>query len=218
MQNFIRSLLAVVVVVLVGGVGAKGSPISSFGDLLGSGSRQAFQMPLGPPVNNLMERVDGADFIVEKGEGEYHVGFFKKVGESWVLGAYLDTDNSYSDNYSVAKGWCSGLANRDVFLEEDSPDYVVVAYDPDGGDFAELDGGLDFDENCTLWESGYNFIPGSGLIEYDGVVGGLLDFAFPANDGSIAYVDSIVLVPEPATMVLLAFGGVAFLRRRRCSE
>jgi len=176
MRNSRHILVAVVVVVvLAGGVGVvRGAMvIDDPRQLIGANDNRYISMEY---LDNLMERIDGNDSVVDKGDGEYYILFGKDVEGGLVFGGYVETDNGYSNNnYSGYEGWCDGHVDRNTFLEGSSPDYAMAIYDPDGGQFAlhYANGTLVFDDNLTLWESGGLF-PGVGGIEYDGVLGGIV--------------------------------------------
>ena len=161
------SILVVMLIVLVGVVSVEGATMISDPDqLVDTSYSQSVRMAYG---DNLMERIDGADLVVDKGVGESYIFFAKNVSGGMEFGAYLETDNDNSDNYTGYEGWCMGLINRNLFLDGDSPDYVLAIYDPDGGQFAELEyGALSFDINLSTWLM--------DDIEYDGVIGGFSNF------------------------------------------
>lgn len=233
MMNTLRNILMVVVVVVFVGVGSvKGATIVDDPEyLVDTSDGQSIRMAYG---DNLMERIDGVDSVVDKGDGEYYIFFGKEVAGGMEFGAYLETDNYESNNTAGYEGWCFGRINRVLFLEGYSPDFVLAFYDDDGGQWAldnvwipELndgDGGFAFvfDSNLVFWETGdyfSNIFPDIdiGEIEYDGVIGGFSDFVFDDGNGTMI-IGHTVLVPEPVTLALLAVGGIAALvrcRRRR---
>jgi hypothetical protein len=93
----------------------------------------------------------------------------------------------------------------------------VVLLDDDGGGFGETEGGIFTPySNVEVWETGLGFI-GAGGIVYNDVLGGVTDFVFtPENAWSPIIMDDIVLVvPEPATVMLLLGIGLPILLRRR---
>lgn len=215
MKTLMGILMSVVVLVSIGVGSVKGAlVIDDPEDLMGGTSSQGMEMPLG---DSLMERVGGVDVIPNKGTGEYYFLFGKYVSGGLVFAAYVDTDNFNSNNYSGYEVWCQGRIDRDVFGDDEGPDYVLAIYDDDGGQFAlsYSSGELVFDSNIIAWESGDNFIPGSGEIEYDGVVGGFTSMSFGVIGSIPVYLDSVVLIPEAATVLLLVFGSLVALRKRR---
>ena len=166
-----------------------------------------------------MERIDVlGDVVVNKGDGEYYILLAKEVSGGIVFGAYVDTDNDNSDNYPGYEGWCNGRIDRGTFLEGSSPDYALGIYDPNGGQFALLydSGALVFDENITSWESGMNLLPGSGGIEYNSVLGGIVgDLVFEGGDTIIFGNTVLTPVPEPATIALLGLGFLTLIRKKK---
>ena len=179
-------------------------------------------------ADNLMERIDGVDYVVDKGEGQYYIFLMKQVAENIVFGGYLSTDNLLSNDlysqygYSGFEGYMDGVINSDVFFEGDSIDYALCIFDPDGGQFAALrsdNGTLIFDENLEVWSSGMSGVDGGG-IEYNGVADGLVtDFVFPAIVGGENFLfEHTVLtsapVPEPGAILLCCFGTVIMLIRK----
>lgn len=198
MKNMI--VIICLVVVCVGSVNGD-TIIDKPIQLIGNGNLQDFMMTQFP-VSYLMKMTGAGDFPIEKGDGQYHIFFCKYAnGDPNLIdfGAYLSTDNSVSNQLPEYQAWCQGLANRNKFLENEGPDYVLVVYDDDGGRFAllnETTRWLEFDENIVFWESGgARFIPGSGDIGYDGNIDGLLDVNFGPIVGDTFWMDSIVLVP-----------------------
>ena len=219
-----RRVVLFLVTLMVGvGIGEGALIISDPDQLVDVSYSRYIYMAFG---DNLMERDltvgPPADTVVDKGDGEYYILFGKLyAGVGFVWGGYVETDNDNSDNYPGYEGWCNGNIDRNTFLEGSSPDYALGFYDDDGGQFALLYSGvaLDFDDNLVFWESGDAF-PGvfsdAGKIEYDGVVDGLLDIEFTYLAGNIRLEHTVLVVPEPATMFLLGFGGLSvFLRRRK---
>jgi len=196
-KNVTRNLLIIVLVSVSGAFGA--TVIDDPMQLVGNGSVQFVWMNFG---DNLMERIDCVDYMVDKGGGQYYIFLCEFVNgdpnQGVSFGAYVSTDNDNSDNYPGYEGWCQGLANRDKFFEGDSPDYILIIYDDDGGQFALAGpGGISFDGNIVAWESGARFAPSSGDIEYGGVIGGLLDIVFEEPSIDIIWLDSIFLIPPP---------------------
>jgi len=191
-------------------------------DLIGTGNSQFASLSLG---DNLMERIDGNDYIVDKGIGEYYIFLAKALDSGGIIfGGYLSTDNPYSDSgYSGYEGYCNGGIDRNTFLTGDSIDVALCLFDPDGGRFGLLssNGALVFDDNLTAWSSG---IPAGfgGKIEYNGVMDGLVkDFVFPANSSEMLQFRHIVLtdastVPEPGAILLCCFGAVILRRKINC--
>ncbi len=221
MKTLRKDILVVVslVVVFVFCGGAFGADvIDEPRDIVDISYSQNIAMTLG---DNLMERIGGSDFVVDKGIGEYYILFGKEESGGVIFGGYVETDNVFSNgsnpNYM---GFCNGLIDRNTFLEGSSPDYALGIYDPDGGQFALLynSGALVFDENLTFWESGMNLISGSGLIEYDSISGGIVGgLVFGADLSEVIEFEHTVLtpVPEPATLTLICLGGLALVRKRR---
>ena len=205
----LKMLVMVLVLLVVGGEVFGSLVISNPDQLLGTSHVQDIEMLDG---DRLMERnfdvVPSVDSIVDKGSGEYYIFFWKNVPGGIVLGAYVDTDNATNNAWSGYDAWCSGYIDRNVFTgDNDSPDDVFAIYDPDGGQFALLDPGvLRFDTNLTFW--------GNDAIEYGGVIGGLADINFGSIVATPVCLDSVVLVPEPATIALLGFGCL-MLRRKK---
>jgi len=158
------------------------------------------------PGAALMEDIMGVDTPVTlEGDDQCFVFF----GENSVgLGGYLTIDSS---------GWGIGPIYKDIFLEGSSPDFVVVLLDRGGGRFGEVDDKDEFwsDFGVGVWETGLGLI-GAGGIEYAGVLGGFTDIVFVLQNPSFFEdLGNIVLVvPEPATIVL-ACAGIPFLLRRR---
>ncbi|KKL23941.1 hypothetical protein LCGC14_2420360, partial [marine sediment metagenome] len=195
MKNSLK-MLAVVIVMLVGVVDVEAlEPIDDPDQMVDTSYVQTIQMAVG---DHLMERSDSNDVVVDKGDGQYYILLGKIMSGRIVFGAYIETANDFSDYLPGYEGWCNGFRDRNTFLEDDSPNYVLAIYDPDGGQFAARDsnGVLYLDNNVLTWETGYQFIPNSGTIEYNGVVDGLLDLVF--NDGSGTFeIGHIVLLPPP---------------------
>ncbi len=218
-----KNVIVVIIVALMVGVGT-GVSVSE-GALIISNPNQLVDISYSRYISmasgdNLMERIDGVDYVVNKGEGEYYILFGKNDGGGFVFGGYLETDNASSNSgYPGYEGWCNGRIDRNIFLEGSSPDYALGIYDDDGGQFALLYSGvaLVFDGNLIFWESGDAFpgaFPDAGKIEYDGVVDGILDIEFTYLYGDIR-LEHTVLIPEPVTMVLFGFGGLALVWRKR---
>ena len=66
----------------------------------------------------------------------------------------------------------------------------------------------------TFYGSGFNY-PYGPISDLSGTLTGTLASGDPLNIGFSRTVGTIILVPEPLTMGLMAAGGVALLRRRR---
>lgn len=221
-------MLVVVTLVLVGiGDVFGGDVVNDPVQLMPGGNSQYISMVLG---DNLMERGEfGDDYVVDKGIGEYYILFVKEPfyygtmidGRIWIeagaFGGYLETDNVWSNSGILDyMGWCDGYIYRDIFLEGDTSDYALGIYDSDGGQFA-LDYGthVAFDDDLITWESGMNLFPGSGGIEYESVLNGLMDYQFSPSTGDMELGHTVLTsVPEPATICILGLGGL-LLRRKR---
>jgi len=218
MKNLKKDILVLCGVLVFVGSAFGADVIDEPRDIVDISYSQNIAMALG---DNLMERIGGVDSVVDKGLGEYYILFGKQESGGMTFGGYVETDNGFSNgsnpNYM---GFCNGLIDRNTFLEGSSPDYALGIYDPDGGQFALLynSGALVFDENLTFWESGMDLITGSGLIEYDGVSGGIVgELVFGAFTAETILFEHTVLtpVPEPATLTLICLGGLALVRKRR---
>jgi hypothetical protein len=215
----IRMILAVVAcVMLVVIVNAEGSvsdvgPVNTDGivsitdpdQLVGTGNSRYVKMTFG---DNLEERIDGVDSVVDKGDGEYYIFFGVVVSGGVDFGGYVETDNILSNSGTPGyEAFCDGRVDLGVLPVGSSPNYALGVYDPDGGQFAQFVSSiLGFDLNVSLW-----FM---GDIEYDGVIGGITSLVIPES-GDVAF-SHTVLVPEPTTIAMLFIGAMAgYLRRRR---
>ena len=215
MKNLKKDILVLCGVLVFVGSAFGADVIDDPDQLIGNLNRQNIAMADG---DNLMERIGGSDFVVEKRDGEYHTFFCKEITGTIIFGAYVTTDNYESNNTPGYEGWCDGRIDRNIFLEGETPDYALEIYDPDGGQFALLYSGgvLVFDDNLTFWESGMNLISGSGLIEYDGISGGIVGGLVFEGTGTLLFEHTVLTpVPEPATMTVICLGGLALVRKRR---
>jgi hypothetical protein len=160
--------------------------------------------------DNLMIRDSdtGIDSVVAK-TGVWHLGLYEEVSGVLEFGAFANTDNAYSDTFSGYEGWLNGYAYDSVFSTGESPDGALLVFDPDGGRMAlyYASGAVVFDANVTLYWA--------DDIEFDGVLGDIDSIVFSFAPGADVRIPSMVVVPEPATMAILAFGGLAMLRRRK---
>jgi hypothetical protein len=162
------------------------------------GGNEWISMALG---DNLMERSNGVDSVFEKGNGEAYVLFGNEANGVVEWAGWFGTNNISSDSEPGYEAWCEGYINRTILPSGSIPNYVLGFYDDDDGQFALLYSGstLVFDANVEFFFD----------IEYDGVLGGLTSLAIGSE------VKHTVIVPEPATLSLLCFGGFALLRKRR---
>ena len=94
-----------------------------------------------------------------------------------------------------------------IFAGYNSPDDSVITFV--GSDFAVDGEAFGYGELSSIWKMGYWGEPSRHLT---GMLagGGLLD-----NDFYIGGDASIMLVPEPGTVLLLGFGAVMLRRRKR---
>jgi len=152
--------------------------------------------------DNLMEKVGGTEFVFDKLAGEAYVLLGEETSNvvDWV--GWFGTNNDSSDNGGAgSKARCKGYIDRNLLPAGTVPNYELGFYDDDGGQFALL-----YSSGILVFDANVEFFPG---IEYDGVIGGLTSIAIGSE------VKRTVIVPEPATLALLAIGGLAVLRRRR---
>lgn len=126
-----------------------------------------------------------------------------------------DTGAGFWNNMRSA-GFDAGDLTRDNFDlrmdfhkdQESDPWTVTPSYHLDGGSWTVFDGGTFTTTNS--WRFGApdgEIWPGQG--------GSMISVAFDHGGVGTVSLDNITIVPEPATMSLLALGGLALIRRRR---
>ena len=219
-----KNVILMVIVALMVGVGtgvsvSEGAEmIDSFQDLIeGHGQpgvqRTSMHMDIDydlGTLDNLMIRDPdtGIDSIV--GEvGIWHLGFYNETPGGFVFGAFANNDNWVADIGPGQAGWMDGYAYDSVFSEGESPDGVLLVFDPDGGQMAlkYSNGSVVFDANV--------FVYSASSIEFDGTIGDLSSVGFTFLPGAEVLLPHMVAVPEPVTLMFLVAGGLAVLRRKR---
>ena len=123
----------------------------------------------------------------------------------------------------VIRGQLSVYESSEVYISDGMFDSIIIQGDSrcyiSGG---TIQGGIiDSQVNChsviTIYGSGFNY-PYGIIPDAYGTLTGVLSNGDPINTNFHFYTGgSIVLVPEPCTMSLLALGVVALLRKRRRS-
>ena len=207
-----RTMLFIVVLVALSisvgqGFGDVIIPLTSFEDFADPGvATRTIQMETGnflgfkDPVTGVVTSVglDGTD---------WHIGFFDEGG--YGVG--------WSQNVRVTRsgweGWFLGKYTSDLlnYDSDKKPNSVLILNDRNG------DGMGTFNLTSGVWNLAPDDILYTGDdLMIEGVRGNIS--AFPAYDApgrALIMPDPIFIVPEPATLVLLSFGGFAVLRRRR---
>ena len=113
-----------------------------------------------------------------------------------------------------------GLAfdsNNNLLVASSFSDEVLL-YDGQTGHFIEVfasGGGLDMPNDILLGPDGHLYVAGGwshAVLRYDGQTGDFIDvFAF---GGGLYKPVGLAFIPEPASLCLLALGGLLVVRRR----
>lgn len=152
---------------------------------------------------------DAGDLLMESSPQKYRYAGNHSIasydGNGNITGAPADTTPGYTLNYINQKLPTSGWQHFKVVFDGSESKYAIRVYTEDHV------AGIDTSKGYgTLIYAAYYEQPISGSASTaDG-------FFFKNRDGAVTWmVDDVSVTPEPATMLLLAFGASAALKKRK---
>ncbi|MDP6637205.1 MAG: PEP-CTERM sorting domain-containing protein [Phycisphaerae bacterium] len=162
---------------------------------------------------SVVQNLSGLVFSISSGENS------GTVTSSSGLPRTIDNDGVYSDGAAVDTGWELGTLGEALHLHvlgtDIGPAHTLIGY-PNGSDlYSNAKGSIAGNKphNPFLAESATFVLDIPGVTEDSTILG--VTFEFNTSPGSTVTVGEPPLIPEPATLSLLAFGGLLILKRQR---
>lgn len=131
-------------------------------------------------------------------EGSYSAKMWSNTSGNWAeLGQAIDIGENVDYTFSLAYNVSSDTNSVGYYLEYQDANWSWL-----GGEWMGL-----ADTGGSWLTSSMNYTTVAGTAH--------LIVKLEAGDTTTAYYDDVVLIPEPATIALLALGGLRLLRRRK---